>query len=136
MRRVIFSYSYSFSGAPDLQNIERVCEFVEKAFLELGGDKMKTYRLQIIVDECFSNICKYSKAAKVQVECHKSHGDIHVVFWDNGISFNPLEQAAPNLDKDVSKRKQGGLGIYLIKKYAKKIEYQYLDGKNCLDIVL
>ena len=37
-------------------------------------------------------------------------------FIDNGVPFNPLEQAEPDIHATAEERKIGGLGIYMVKK--------------------
>ena len=53
-------------------------------------------------------------------------------FEDTGKPFNPLEQAAPDLDGPLMSRKIGGLGIFLAKKLMDKVEYARADNKNIL----
>ena len=57
-----------------------------------------------------------------------------IVFIDNGKPFNPLEQADPNVRASAKERKEGGLGIFIVKKTMNMVEYDYKDGKNILTI--
>ena len=57
-----------------------------------------------------------------------------VSFTDSGKPFNPLELPDPDITLSAEKRRIGGLGIYLTKKFMDKVEYEYRDGKNILTI--
>jgi len=41
----------------------------------------------------------------------------------------------PNLE-NIELLQQGGMGIYLIKRFSKKAEYSYVDGRNILKIII
>jgi anti-sigma regulatory factor (Ser/Thr protein kinase) len=48
---------------------------------------------------------------------------------DHGESFDPSEVPLPNLKADLSERKIGGLGLYLMRKLMDEVHYD-ADSKN------
>ena len=56
-----------------------------------------------------------------------------LTFTDNGIHFNPLNVPEPDI-KNVEDRKEGGMGIFLVRKFSDKLQYEYSGGKNILKI--
>ena len=94
-------------------------------------------RLQLILEESLTNVQKYAYPGDVD-------GIIEVLFkadneWftltiiDNGNEFNPLQNEFDE-SKEFEKREQGGMGIVLIRGLADKIEYDYRDGFNRLEM--
>ncbi len=124
-----------FRGAAELGELPRVMEAVEN-FLEAAG-AARECRTPILVaaDELYSNICKYSGAGETSVFCGMSRTGIKIVFEDDGIPYDPLKQAEPDVTLGVEERKIGGLGIYMVRKSMDKMCYEYADGKNRLTII-
>lgn len=131
-----FTHRYLNYGAADLSRITEVLEFTEKSFLALGGKENLTYRVSVIVDEWFSNICNYSHAANVTMECCVKEGEIVIIIQDDGILYNPLKSQVPDVSQNIKERMPGGLGIYIMKHFAKNITYTRKGERNHLEIVV
>ena len=48
--------------------------------------------------------------------------------------YNPLERPDPDVEKLLEQRKEGGLGIYLVKKRMDRVEYEYINERNKLTV--
>ncbi len=59
---------------------------------------------------------------------------IEISFSDTGHPYNPLTKSAPDFITPLQQRQEGGLGIFLIKKYVEDISYKWQDGRNILTI--
>lgn len=121
-----------YSGIPELCQIQEVTGFVEEQLKKVLVSKEAEKKILIAVDEIFSNICHYSKATKVTVGCKVTEEEIYVFFEDDGVPYNPLKQAEPDIAVPMEQRKEGGLGIYLVKNYMDKVTYKHVNGKNHL----
>ena len=51
---------------------------------------------------------------------------------DEGIPFNPLQKAEPDITLSAADREIGGLGIFITKKTMDTVSYRYENGKNIL----
>lgn len=60
---------------------------------------------------------------------------IMLIFEDDGIPYNPLEKADPEINAPMREREVGGLGIYLVKKRMNRVAYEHIDGKNRLTLI-
>ena len=122
--------------AATVENIEVVTDFVNQQ-LELLECPMKAQmQIDIAIDELFSNIAHYSYnpevgQATVRVENPLA---VTITFIDNGIPYDPLAKADPDLTLSAEERQIGGLGIYMVKKSMDEITYEYKDGQNILSI--
>ncbi len=99
-----------------------------------------TCRLKVIADEIVSNIINYSQSENIGggiiVTINKKNNDIKVKIIDSGKQFNPLMLAMPDVEASLNDRKIGGLGIYIVRQFAKEVRYQRRDEQNILTIVL
>jgi anti-sigma regulatory factor (Ser/Thr protein kinase) len=55
--------------------------------------------------------------------------ELTIILVDHGLSFDPSEVPLPNLKADLSERKIGGLGLYLMRKLMDEVHYD-ADPKN------
>ena len=74
---------------------------------------------QVALDDVLTNIIDYS-APNAPVSTIRAHVSVmpdglQVTVEDDGIAFDPLSAAEPNLDLDLDDRPIGGLGIHLVK---------------------
>ncbi|MCM1046251.1 MAG: SpoIIE family protein phosphatase [Candidatus Gastranaerophilales bacterium] len=124
------------NGTPDMAQIGQINEWVETCLKEVDFSQKTLTRVRLAVDEIYSNICYYSGATEVTVGC-KVTGEKEAVlyFEDDGIPYNPLQRPDPDVTKRLEERKEGGLGIYLVKKRMDRVEYQYVEGRNRLTFV-
>ena len=137
------------SDKPDMDKMKDFADFVEEV-LEKNSISMKTVmKIQMTVDEIYSNICYYSGAEEVTVGIRVEESsdqkdrrykesrvkkEITLYFEDDGMPYNPLERPDPDVEKLLEQRKEGGLGIYLVKKRMDRVEYEYINERNKLTV--
>lgn len=59
-------------------------------------------------------------------------GELAVEVGDQGVAFDPLTVTPPDLTSDLASRPVGGLGIFLLKSFAKSLSYRREQGWNRL----
>ncbi|MCM1156409.1 MAG: SpoIIE family protein phosphatase [Roseburia sp.] len=118
----------------ELFHIDEVQRFLETTFASDGVSPKNVRQMLIASDEIFSNICRYSDAKKVVIKCSISDEEAVLVLEDDGRAFNPLEQEKVNISAALEERKEGGLGIHMVREIMDKVEYQYDETRkrNCL----
>lgn len=121
----------------ELKEINTVYKFFNNSLNNIfNEEKIKKY--YIVLDEIFSNIVKYGykdnkeKYITIDILVNTNTKKIIVTFEDNGIKFNPLEKQDPNIKLSAKDRKEGGLGIYIVKNMVDKVSYKYKNNKNYL----
>ena len=118
-----------------IENMDTVTAFVD-AFLDQIACPMKSrIQINIVIDEIFGNISYYAYGAdggKASVQAGIEKGMIVLVFIDQGIPYNPLENKDPDITLNLEEREIGGLGIYMVKKIMDEVSYEYMDGQNIL----
>ena len=122
---------------PKFNSAEAVTEFAEHLTEKLNVLPQISGKVNIAIDEIYSNIVNYSGAENASISYTIEKSALKLVFEDDGIAYNPLEDAhLPDITLSADERQVGGLGIYIVKHMSKKIEYSRKDGKNILNVTL
>lgn len=122
--------------SPDKASMNMVFNFIDNRINDLSLDKSISNKIRLVTDEIYSNIVLYSGATRAKVSLSKTEREISLSFYDNGKTFNPLDAQSPDTTLNAEEREVGGLGIYIVKKTASKIDYSNKDGFNILTVVL
>ncbi|MBP7175551.1 MAG: SpoIIE family protein phosphatase [Thermoclostridium sp.] len=120
--------------APSAESMAEATAFVEETLVSADVPMRTIAKMNIAVDEIYSNIIRYSGAEKAAIECAVSEGRIVLVFTDNGRPYDPTEKPDPNTSLSAEERDVGGLGIFMVKKTMDSVTYEYRDGLNILTL--
>lgn len=115
-------------------SMTQALDFVEHYLVQNYVPQKIVVRMNIAVDEIFSNIIQYSGADEAEIECYVHDGRITLRFTDNGKPYNPLEAAEPDMTLSAEEREEGGLGIFLVKKMMDQVTYSYQNNRNELTL--
>lgn len=119
----------------DADSMSLVYNFIDKKLKDLEIEKSFSNKIKLVTDEIYSNIINYSDATRAKVSFFKTDKSIYLTFYDNGKPFNPLIAEGPDTSLSVEERESGGLGIYIVKNTASRIDYSNKDGFNILTII-
>lgn len=134
--KVSFFSSYDMIIAkPDFDSAEPVWEFIDRKMKKAEIDRKLANKVQIAVDEIYSNIIRYSKADIAKVCCDVDEKYLTLTFKDNGIEYNPLTNEDPDVSLGADEREIGGLGIFMVKKLASSLDYKRESGFNILTVI-
>ncbi|MBR2742323.1 MAG: ATP-binding protein [Clostridia bacterium] len=122
-----------------VENIETVTDFVNEQLEALDCSMKVQMQIDIAIDELFGNIAMYAYnpetgPATVRVEVEKDPLAVIITFIDNGKPYDPLSVEDPDVTLAAEERKEGGLGVFLVKKTMDNVTYEYKDGQNILRI--
>jgi len=91
----------------------------------------------IVLDEVVSNIVRCSGAKNFFFGVAKEGGVLTLVFADDGSPFDPTTEIdAPDVTASLEEREIGGLGIYMVKKMAKTVDYRREENRNVLTVTM
>lgn len=104
-------------------------------------DKVTHYKALLICEEVITNQIRHADYEGVDMLIEldiyfNTKDEVEFVFKDNAKEFNPLNQSEPNLSDKLAERELGGLGIFMVKKYAKELSYIYENKLNILKVRL
>ena len=120
-----------------IENVDKVTEFVNEVLEDKECPLKVQMQLDVAIDEIFGNIAYYaygkgSGNATIQIEMEDNPPKITLIFIDQGIPYNRLENKDPDITMDIVHREIGGLGFFLVKKTMDELSYEYVDGQNIL----
>lgn len=119
----------SISLKKELKELYKLNEFIISIL------KKENLQVNLIAEEIFVNIVKYSNAEFIMVNGSFENQTLTLEFIDNGIEFNPLKKENPKRPSNIDDAEIGGLGIFLSKEMSDELDYQYLNGENHLKVV-
>ena len=122
----------------DLRELGRLTAFLEEAAAAWGFSNDLLFHLNLVAEEVVSNIILYGfnnslAEENILVELSFGQGELKMRVTDHGIEFNPLKVPPPDdLDKPVSERKIGGLGVFFVRQLMDQVEYHRIGDCNVL----
>lgn len=104
-----------------------------------GFSDKAVYAVQLAADEAASNIIEHAYAgradASFEMSCEFRKDRLLITFVDQGKSFDISKVSNPDVKADLSERKIGGLGIFLIRKLMDDVQYKSTGSENILTLM-
>ena len=124
-----------FSATKD--TLPDVMSFTEECLENFDCPMKTSMAICVAVEEIFVNIASYAYGegtgnASLAFGFDENERLMTLVVTDDGIPFNPLERAEPDITLSAVDREIGGLGIFITKKTMDTVSYSYENGKNIL----
>lgn len=128
----------------NLAALSTIRQMVTQACREAGLDDAASYRLILAVDEIATNIITHGyqeqgASGDIAIAIEQTDRHLAVILEDTGIAYDPREQGMPtadDLEKPLSDREIGGLGIFLALQGVDRFDYQRSNdvNRNTLEI--
>jgi len=122
----------------DVAELEGVLALISEICARHSVPPEIEYDLNLALDEVVTNVARHAYPAggehQFTLELTVSDVDFVARIEDDGVAFDPLAHPAPNLDVPLEERKEGGLGIFLVRQIMTSVEYQRVGGKNVLTL--
>ena len=131
MQSVQFSAQFEY--------LDEIREFVGTIARKNSFSDKDIYNIQLAADEAASNIIEHAYEGVtdgvLDISCGVKDDIITIVLVDYGESFDPSTIPLPDLKADLSERKIGGLGIYLMRKLMDEVHYEVKSTGNVLTML-
>jgi serine/threonine-protein kinase RsbW len=125
----------------DREELPAALEWIRSFIAEagLGGDA--AYALELAVDELVLNVMSYAypEGTEGEVELRLwrgADGGARLRIEDRGAAFDPTAREDPQIDASLDERRVGGLGVYLVKRLARSMEYRREGDRNVLEVAV
>jgi anti-sigma regulatory factor (Ser/Thr protein kinase) len=120
MSKIVFDANFD--------NLDEIREIVAEAARQVGFSDKEIYAIQLAADEASSNIIEHAyagvKGGKLEIDISISDKKLKIIMRDHGKPFDPASVPEPNVKADLSERKIGGLGMYLMRKLMDEVSYE------------
>jgi len=126
MRSVRFAAKFEY--------LDEIRDFVGAIARDGGFGEKDVYNIQLATDEAASNIIEHAyegvSDGVLDLSCGMEKELIRIILIDYGMPFDPAAIPMPDLKADLSDRKIGGLGIFLMRKLMDEVHYEPRDDKS------
>ena len=126
MQSVRFAAKFEF--------LDEIREFVGEIARQGGFSEKDVYNIQLATDEAASNMIEHAYEdipdGVIDLSCGMEGEQIRIVLIDYGEPFDPSAIPLPDLKADLSDRKIGGLGIFLMRKLMDEVHYEPKPDKS------
>jgi len=121
------------------ENLDDVREHVGSLARAAGFSEKAVYSVQLAADEAASNIIEHAYEGRENqfflLRCEYSKDRLIMTFLDRGKSFDFSRVETPDITADLSKRKIGGLGVFLMHKLMDEVAYRVTNSGNYLTLI-
>jgi anti-sigma regulatory factor (Ser/Thr protein kinase) len=98
-------------------------------------------RAFLVFEEIVMNIIRYGfddgREHTIEVSFARGEDELTLIFDDDGRPFDPRNVPAPDLHRPLAAAPIGGRGIFLVRKNAKRLDYERTGkGRNRLIVVV
>ena len=116
-------------------------KFVVTSAKDAGFPAKRVQEVELAVEEALVNIINYAYPEQdngdVEVSCGlDDQGRFFIEIRDKGIPFDVGAHSDTDFNGDISERKIGGFGIFLIRKMADKVHYMRDEEENVLTLII
>ena len=123
----------------DLSSLSPARDYVRAAASAVGLGEKRIYALALAVDEIVTNIVmhgyeEHGAAGDVRLSALQSPAELKIDIEDTAPAFDPgirkADTHADEMDKPLSERPVGGLGIFLAVQSLDRFDYRRESGRN------
>ena len=96
------------------------------------------FQVELVLEESLMNIVWHAfdddQTHPIALHLADTGDAVEMRFEDDGKPFDPTAARAPVLPSSLDEATPGGLGLVLVRKFARSIAYTRTAGRNCLAI--
>jgi anti-sigma regulatory factor (Ser/Thr protein kinase) len=122
-----------------IKELPRMLLWIRKHLIDAGLDASSIRKFELASEEAIVNVIRHAYqggAGKIEILFRLKETEVHVMIVDHGPPFNPLEgKHRPALASSLEERKEGGLGILMIRKCVDDVHYRREDDWNVLTLI-
>ncbi|MBS1809424.1 MAG: ATP-binding protein [Acidobacteria bacterium] len=116
------------------ENLALIREFVTTVGQQAGLTEAEIGKIELAVDEACANVIEHAyghdESKEVIIRANIDDDSITFEIVDTGKGFDPNKIAQEELEKLIQDRKDGGLGMRLIKKLMDEVQYEIVPGQK------
>lgn len=118
----------------DLAHFSELEDFMTEKLKRGGIDPSVIAKMQVVLDEIYSNVVKFSGSAEFTYSVSVYCGRISMKMEYGGELFDITKTKEPEITLAAKDRPIGGLGLFIVKKTMDRVCYRAQEGKNILTL--
>lgn len=123
-----------------IAELDAMMEWIRQTIVSYGFTYEECKKFEVALEEALVNIINHAYRhspglIEIQYDWNVSTKQLRFSIIDQGYPFNPLRHNLKvDIGTEMEKRKEGGLGIHLMKELTDYIDYQREDDSNVLTL--
>ncbi len=120
-------------------SLDGIFAFVAEFLAGHGLPAALSFDLDLVIEELFTNMVKYSPrgAAEVEIGLERRDGTVEVVLRDFDVDrFDPTGATEAEADRALAEGRPGGLGLRLVRRIAESVRYDYRDRTSTITLTV
>jgi serine/threonine-protein kinase RsbW len=121
------------------ESLEEIASFIRGEAEKIGLPNTDVFAVETAVDEAVSNIIEHAyegvENGTIEITCETDPESIKIILIDNGKPFDPQSIPSPDLKAPLNKRKEHGLGLYLMQKWMDEVRFEFCEECNRLVLI-
>ena len=101
---------------------------------EEGVPPTSIHRVKLVIEELVVNVIQHAfedgTTHTILLDVRTEPRGVAIVVEDDGKPFDPRSVPPPKLDELLEAGKSGGLGVTIVRKMTRDLDYQRIDEKN------
>jgi anti-sigma regulatory factor (Ser/Thr protein kinase) len=131
--------SLDLALANDLGEVSRLHDAVEAFAAAAGLPEVRRLDLRLALEEAFVNVVRYAWEGgqhTAHLRLAREGGAVVAILEDDGRPFNPLDAPPFDPDAPLEERREGGMGIHMVRSLTDEQTYERRGGRNRLRLVV
>lgn len=122
----------------DLQEVGELAAALDAYAVAAGVPTEVRRALLVVLDDLLMNVVTHGVVGRpggqIAVSLTVADPWVEMVIRDNGMPFDPLTRAAPDVTRSVEARAIGGLGIHLVRRMMDDVSYRRIGEMNVITL--
>jgi anti-sigma regulatory factor (Ser/Thr protein kinase) len=132
------SHEITLELLADMPSLERADKALDDFASAMAWPEQSLFQVRLVLEEILMNVISHGSDGKsvpdVRLHMAQQEDLLSMEIADNGIAFDPLQVAPPDLDADIEDRAIGGLGVFLVREMMDSVSYRRVDDWNLLAV--
>lgn len=127
-----------YESGVGMEQLPLLMDWVRLQLEKVEAPSKSKMRYELVLEEAIVNVIHYAYlegTGAIYLQCDFfSDGIMRFIIKDEGIAFDPLSFQEPQTDISLESRKEGGMGIFLIRKNCDEVLYERTSEGNVLTL--
>ena len=122
-----------------MASLEAIVAYVREFLAQEGLDEDAASDLDLVLEELFTNLVKYGRGARGDVEIALERGAQGVTAELREFDaepFDPTQLPEVDVHRPIAERRPGGLGVHFIRSLTKAFRYAYSDRVGVITVAM
>jgi serine/threonine-protein kinase RsbW len=126
------------SFARSHQSLDPIFSFVDDFISANKLEEKVAFPIKLAIEELFTNLVRHNEGGKqhITISMDRQNKEIVIQLKDYDVEpFDISKVEKVDINKPLSEREVGGLGIHLVKSIVDKIAYEYKNRTMCVTVI-